>query len=74
MVQLQVAIKVELEIRRKAAKMTLDSLISRVALQMIFQIEGIFVFVVALITFIPALLIQKAIHFSSLFFFYLSED
>ena len=39
MVQLQVAIGVELEIGRKTAQSTLDSLISRVALHVVFQIE-----------------------------------
>jgi len=69
MVQHQVAISVELEIGRKTAQRTLDSLISRVALQVKFQIERVFIFVVALIAFVPALLIQRAIHNSSLFLF-----
>ncbi len=63
MMHLQVAIKVETEIGRKTAQRTLESLISRVALQVIFQIERVFVFVVALATFVPALPIQRAYHF-----------
>ena len=59
MVQLQVAFKVELEIGGKAAQRTLDSMISRVALQVRFQIERVFVSVVALIAFVPALLVHQ---------------
>ena len=63
MVHLQVAIKVETEIGRKTAQRALDPLISRVALQVILQIKRVFVFVVALATFVPALLIRRAYHF-----------
>ena len=63
MVQLQVAIGVELKIRRKTAKGALESLISCVALQVVFQIEMVFVFVVALVTLVPPLVMLRANHY-----------
>jgi len=41
--------------RRETTQRALDSLISTVTLQVIFQIEGIFVLVAALVAFVPAL-------------------
>ncbi len=64
MVQLQVAIGVELKIRRKTAKAALESLISRMTLQVVFQIKMVFVFVVALVTLVPALVMLGASHYS----------
>ncbi len=59
------AISVELEIGRKTAQVTLDPLIPRVTLQVVFKIAKVFVFEVALRALVPELLL-RANHFSYL--------
>ena len=53
--EFQVTSHVKFSVRRETTQRALDSLISSVAVHVIFQIEGISVLIVALVAFVPAL-------------------